>query len=69
MLLLDGRYAVPEPCNPGTGAAAHDLVLDREVSIVVLPGPKPGERAARRLRLLDAADPGWPGWPLLESGV
>ena len=69
MLLLDGRYAVPEPCNPGTAAAAYDLVLDREVAVIDLPGPWRGERAARRLRLLDAVDPGLPGWPLLDVGV
>ena len=69
MLLLDGRYAVPEPCTPGTAAAAYDLVLDREVAVVVLPGPWRGERAARRLRLLDSADPDMPGGPLLDVGV
>ena len=69
MMLLGGRYAVAEPCSPRTASAAYDLVLDRDVAIVLLPGPWRGERTARRLRLLGADAPDSSGQALLDVGV
>ena len=69
MLLLGSRYTVAEPDGPGCPAAAYDLVLDRDVAIVLVPGPWRGERAARRLRLTGADAPDSSGRTVLDAGV
>ena len=69
MLLLGSRYAEAEPGGPGSPAAAYDLVLDRDVAIVLVPGPWRGERAARRLRLTGADAPDSSGRTVLDAGV